>query len=94
MRLQIFALGAAFLLPLAAAAQAPTTNVPPTPAVPPPVSVTGRTAAQSPTNPPEVVAPPSGTSAPAMSAPLTGRHDGALAGSDQVDPSVGGGKRP
>ncbi len=94
MRLPVLVLGAAVLLPGAAAAQVPTTNVPPTPAVPPPVSVTGRTAAQSPTNPPEVVAPPAGIAAPPMSAPLTGSGNGALAGSDQVNPPVSGGNRP
>ena len=66
----------------------------PVPAIPPPVSVSGNTAAQSPTNPPELVAPPAGVGAPPVSAPLTGSTKGSLAGSDQINPSVGGGNRP
>ncbi len=63
----------------------------PVPAVPPPVSAPGLPAAQTPTNPPERVAPPAGAAQdrPALSAPLTGGTNGSLAGSDQVNPSVG-----
>jgi hypothetical protein len=37
---------------------------------------------------------PGRIAAPPLSAPLTGNRNGALAGSDQVEPSVSGGNRP
>jgi hypothetical protein len=70
-------------------------STPPVPAVAPPVASSGMGAASTPTNPPEVIARPG---APAggssLSAPLTGSRGGALGGSDQVNPSMGGSAVP
>jgi hypothetical protein len=67
------------------------TTRPPVPAVPPPVSTPGMTAGQTPTNPPEVIGRPAAPDTrPLLSAPLTGSTGGALGGSDQVNPSMGG----